>query len=209
MQARDIMTQPVITFRPDTPIREAAEVLTGKRITAAPVVNDDAELVGMVSEGDLISHRFSHDPRSHARRDQADTTDEAPRTVEEVMSTTVIAMSATADAADLADTMLQYDVRSVPIVEGGTVIGIVSRRDLLRTLVRDEEIIRTEVVARLTAYTAGRQPWQVEIDGDHVDVYGDIGDEAEAKVLHVLASTVAGVNHVALHPRDRATTDRR
>ena len=207
MQARDVMTQPVITFRPGTPIREAATILTGRQITAAPVLDDNAELVGMVSEGDLINHRFAHDPRSHARRDQPADDEDTPQTVGEVMSTTVVAMSPTADAADLADTMLQYDVRSVPIVEGGTVIGIVSRRDLLRTLIRDEDTIRAEVRTRLCAYTDGQQQWDVEIAGDRVDIFGDIGDDAEAKVLHVLASTVAGVNHVTLHHRHPAATD--
>lgn len=208
MQARDIMTRSVITFRPETPIRAAAAVLTGRRITAAPVVGPDGDLVGMVSESDLICHRFAHDPRSHARRDRSDDeVEEAPRDVGEVMTTTVIAMSESADAADLADAMVQYDVRSIPIVEGGTVVGIVSRRDLLRTLVRDADAIRAEVLTRLNAYRGGRHPWQVEVTEDRVDLYGDVADETEARVLAVLARTVPGVNHVTLHGVAAAAVD--
>jgi CBS domain-containing protein len=132
MQARDIMTRPVITFRAGTPVREAAAVLTERGITAAPVVDEAEELIGMVSEADLIVGRFPHDPRSHLRRDEGigDELAGAPRTVGEVMTRTVIAMSASADAADLAQAMVDGDVRSIPIVTGSAVIGIVSRRDL-------------------------------------------------------------------------------
>ncbi len=198
MQAREIMTRPVITFRARTPVREAAAVLTGKQITAAPVVDETDEIIGIVSEGDLIADRFEHDPRSHARRDIAPEHD-APATVGEVMTDTVIAMSATADAADLAETMLLHDVRSIPIVEGSTVLGIVSRRDLLRTLVRDDDIIRAEVAHRIEAYTGGRARWEVQVDEGRVTIHGPVEDEPEAQVLLILARTVPGVAHADLH----------
>jgi CBS domain-containing protein len=203
MQARDIMTRPVITFRAGTPVREAAAVLTGKQITAAPVVDDADELIGMVSEGDLIANRFDHDPRSHARRDPAPE-HEAPATVGEVMTDTVIAMSSTADAADLAETMLRHDVRSIPIVAGSTVLGIVSRRDLLRTLVRDDDIVRAEVAHRLETYTGTREQWDVQVDEGRVSIYGPIEDEAEAQILLILARTVPGVAHTELCARQPA-----
>jgi len=197
MQARDIMTRQVITFSTEMAVRQAAAVLTEKRITAAPVLNEDGELVGMVSEGDLIGDRFGHDPRSHARRDHLDTAP-APQTVGQVMTTTVIAMSASADAADLAEAMLDYNVRSVPIVEGSKVVGIVSRRDLLRTLVRSDDLIRAEVAARLDTYTGGLQHWEVEVTDGSVDLFGE-ADEREAQALHALARTVPGVGSVRLH----------
>jgi len=202
MQARDIMTRPVVTFRPGTSVRQAAAMLTEKQITAAPVLNDDGEMIGIVSEGDLIIDQFCHDPRSHVRRDQEAVEDElrhAPQTVGETMTTTVVAMSASADAADLADAMLAYDVRSVPIVEGSEVVGIVSRRDLLRTLVRDDDVVRADVAGRIDAYTGGRQEWTVEVHDGRVDLYGEPDDQAEARVLDALARTVAGASSVHLH----------
>ncbi len=201
MQARDIMTRPVIMFRPETPVREAVAVLTEQRITAAPVVDDAEELVGIVSEADLIADRFGHDPRSHARRDVEDFEPASPQTVGEVMTTTVVALSASADAADIAEAMLSYDVRSIPIVEGGSVVGIISRRDLLHMLTRADESIRDDVRHRLDAYTGGRSRWDVLVDDGRVDVYGDIADDAELKVLLSLARTVPGVSTAQVHDR--------
>jgi CBS domain-containing protein len=203
MQARDIMTRPVITFRARTSVREAAAVLTGKQITAAPVLDDADEIIGMVSEGDLIADRFGHDPRSHARRD-TESEHDAPATVGAVMTDTVIAMSVTADAADLAETMLRHDVRSIPIVEGSTVLGIVSRRDLLRTLIRDDDVIRAEVAHRLDTYTGGRQQWDVQVDQGRVRIDGPVEDEAEGQILLILARTVPGVAHADMHVRQPA-----
>jgi len=187
----------VITFRPDTPVRQAAAVLTDKQITAAPVVEATGDLVGMVSEADLIADRFTHDPRSPVRRLGAE--QEAPQTVGDVMTTTVVALPATADAADLAETMLTYDVRSIPILEDDRVVGIVSRRDLLRTLVRGDDVIAAEVRRRLESYTGSQSPWDVT-----VTVYGVVDDDAEQRVLLILARTVPGVAHADVHRRQAA-----
>jgi CBS domain-containing protein len=198
VQARDIMTRPVITFRPDTPIRQAAAVLTAKRITAAPVVNCDDELVGMVSEADLIADRFRHDPGSHLRPPDESEPDTAAavHAVGQVMTTTVIAMEPVADAADLAQAMVDHNVRSIPIVTGSTVVGIVSRRDLLATLVRADDTIRAEVISRLATYAGDRIRWKVDVHDGYVRVVGDLADEAEARMLHILAQTVPGVTQV-------------
>ena len=137
MQARQIMTSPVFTVRAEASIRDVAVLLLEHRITAAPVVDADGELIGMVSEGDLVLDRFGHDPRSQVR--PVEDEPPGPQTVAEAMTRTVIALGPSADAADLAQTMLESDVHSIPIVEGPTVTGIVSCSDLLRTLIRDED----------------------------------------------------------------------
>jgi len=210
MQARDIMTRPVITFGPGASIRYAAAVLTEHNITAAPVVDEENEIIGIVSEADLIADRFPHDPRSSARRDTGEPAEpDAARTVGEVMTTAVVAMSEAADAADLAETMVTCNVRSIPIVIGSTVIGIVSRRDLLRTLVRDDDIIAAEVRQRVEAYTNGRTDWQITSQRGRVDITGEVDDDAEGRVIVLLAHTIPGVAHVELHSARRSATARR
>ena len=201
MQARQIMTSPVVTVRSDTTVREAATLLLENRITAAPVLDAGGELIGIVSESDLVVDRFGHDPRNQARPVQDEPP--GPRTVGEVMTTPVIALGPSADAADLAQAMLGSDVRSVPIVEGATVIGIVSRRDLLRTLVRDDDAIRTEVVDRIADYRDSDGTWDVQVTDGAVLIVGDPGDDGRAELA--LARTVPGAGsvHLAAH-RTRA-----
>jgi CBS domain-containing protein len=198
MQARQIMSTPVVTVRPETTARDAATLLLEHRITAAPVVDADGELIGMVSEGDLVVDRFGHDPRSRLR--PVEDEPPGPQTVGEVMSTPVVALGPSADAADLAKTMLDADVRSVPIVEGATVVGIVSRRDLLRTLVRDDDAIRADVLDRLAGYGDASDRWDVQVtDGTVVLVGGTQGDDGRAAIA--IARTVPGVAsvHIARH----------
>jgi CBS domain-containing protein len=74
-------------------------------------------------------------------------------------------MSAGAEAADLAEAM----VDSIPIVTGSAVIGIVSRRDLVKTLVRDDDISRVDMLHRLDSYTGGHTPWAVMVDQGRVE----------------------------------------
>jgi CBS domain-containing protein len=135
MRAREIMTRSVVTVRSSDPVKQAAGLLAEHRITAMPVLDGTGRLVGMVSEADLLAHRMAHDPRSHLWRDEQQRADPA-RTVGEVMSRTVVSLGPDAYLADIAELMLDRGLRSIPIVDGGRVVGIVSRRDLLRTLVR-------------------------------------------------------------------------
>ena len=192
MQARQIMTSPVVTVRPDTTVRAAAILLLEHRITAAPVLDADARLIGIVSESDLVVGRFSHDPRNRVRP----VPDEPPgsQTVGEVMTAPVIALGPSADAADLAQTMLDTDIRSIPIVEGATVVGIVSRRDLLRTLIRDDDAIRAEIVDRIADYRAPDGSWDVQVSDGAVVIVGDLDGDGRAEVA--LARTVPGVRSV-------------
>jgi CBS domain-containing protein len=193
MQARQIMTSPVLTVRPDTTVREAAALLLEHRITAAPVLDAGGDVVGIVSEGDLVVDRFGHDPRSQLR--PVEDEPPGPQTVGEVMTTPVIALGPSADAADLAQTMLDSDIRSIPIVEGATVLGIVSRRDLLRTLVRDDDAIRAEVLDRIGDYRPPDAGWDVQVTDGAVVIVGHLDDGRAAVAL---ARTVPGVSSVRL-----------
>jgi CBS domain-containing protein len=194
MKASEIMTKPVITVQTGTPVREVTALLAEHAITAVPVLDEDGRLVGMVSEADVLANRVAHDPRSHLRRDE--THPDPAHLVDDVMTTPVVAMAAGADTADVADLMLRYDVRSVPIVDGPTVVGIVSRRDLLRTLVRDDAAVAAEVRARLDLYGGRPGRWRVAVSDGVVTIAGHFDDAAERRVVTVLASTVPGGSNV-------------
>ena len=198
MRARDIMTTSVQVVRQDAPVETAAELLAARQVTALPVIDADGALVGMVSEGDLLWHRVPPDPTAHAWRHLQEPSRRRPGTVHQVMSARPVTATADTDVADIADLMLQHDVRSVPIVDGRAVVGIVSRRDILRAAVRDDDTLTGEVQHRLDEYASGPPRWTATVHRGVATVSGRFDNDVERTVVAVLARTVPGVSAVEL-----------
>ncbi len=198
MRADEIMTRSVVTVRPGTPVRQAAALMAEHGITSLPVLDEDDRVVGIVSEADLLRDRMPHDPRSHLRLESREQPDPARR-VEQVMTKVVVCLGENADTADLAAVMLDNNVRAVPIVDGARLVGIVSRRDLLRTLLRDDAAIRSEVTGRLDDYAGEHDRWTVAVDGGVVSVRGRFDDDTQQQIVTVLARTVPGVLRIHTH----------
>ncbi len=198
MRASDIMTRDVIWVSPQTPVPEAIGLLSLYNITSAPVLDADGEVVGIVSELDLLKGRMPHDPRSSMRA-RPDGPDPA-RVVEEVMNEPVLCLPDTTDTADLAEVLVSNNVRAVPILRGHELVGIVSRRDVLRTVLRSDSSIRAEVCQRLAAFASSATPatrsWQVEVADGIVTVCGSFLDARETRAVIALARTVPGVLRV-------------
>jgi CBS domain-containing protein len=195
VRADEIMTCDVVTVDLDTTVHEAASLLVERQITSIPVLDDDGRVVGIVSEVDLIRDRIPRDVRTHLRPEAHDPPDPA-RLVAEVMSTTVDCMPRYADTADLAALMVNNGVRAVPITEGGHVIGIVSRRDLLRTLMRDDVAIRDEVARRLVEIGSAAPAWKVSVQDGVVTIRGGARERRARASATALARGVPGVLRV-------------
>jgi CBS domain-containing protein len=165
------MTTPVITIDADARVIDAAEQLSANGITSMPVLDADGRLVGMISELDILRGRLAHDPRSHLRRDQHDMPD-PDKTVRSVMTPVAVCLTEFADVADIAETMVNGDMRAIPIVDGPHILGIVSRRDLLRTLVRSNETIAAEIRARLEGQPGVPEDCAVSVNDGIVTIVG-------------------------------------
>ena len=196
MRAQDIMSRPVYWVRTGDSVEDAAELLAEKKITAAPVLDDTGELVGMVSEGDLLWHRVPADPTAHLWRAAGGDEGPRPRVVAEVMSGQPVTAWPQADVSDVAHLMLRHDVRSVPILDDGDLVGIVSRRDILRTVVRTDDVLRHEIQHRLDEYADGERRWTVTVDGGTATIDGRFDNGTEREVVVVMARTVPGVGEV-------------
>jgi len=137
------MTVDVVSVSVGTSVRDVAILLLEKRISAVPVLAANLQLVGMVSEGDLIGRS---DTDRVARRDwwltllkddqpQADTFAAlAARPVEQVMRAPVITIEARAPLHEVAERLKVYDIKRLPVMQGGRIVGIVSRYDLVRAV---------------------------------------------------------------------------
>lgn len=127
MRVADIMTTDVLTVMPKTAVDRAIGLLAGHRYLALPVITATGELVGIVTEVDLLTSRFPHDPRAPRRA----------ATVGEVMSQPVITATASADVRDLAESMWRHRHRNLPVVDDGRLVGFVTRTDLIQMLAVD------------------------------------------------------------------------
>ncbi|MGY1708814.1 CBS domain-containing protein [Geodermatophilus sp. SYSU D00758] len=205
MQARDVMTREVLTVGPETSAKYAAEVLADRGFAALPVVDDEERLVGIVAEADVLRDRLPQDPRLHLRRQDDTGAPPPPVLVHGVMTRGVRAVEATADVADVARLFVDEQLRSAPVVDGGRLVGIVSRRDLLRTLVRDDAQLRGDLLRLVEAYTGEPDAWHVEVSEGIATVQRTRGvpetsAETEEDALRALARTVSGVVGVRVLP---------
>ncbi|MGX5654790.1 CBS domain-containing protein [Geodermatophilus nigrescens] len=205
MQARDVMTRDVVTVGPHTAVRYAAEVMADRGYAALPVVDDDDRLVGIVAEADLLRDRLPEDPRLHLRRDgdQADTL--PPALVDDVMTRDVRSVDVRTDAADVARLFVEKGLRSLPVTDGGRLAGIVSRRDLLRLLVRSDEDVRRDVLRLVEEYTGDLGAWDVTVlDGvatiQRLHGVPQVSVATEERALTALARTVGGVVRIRILP---------
>ena len=139
MQARDVMTSPVITVSPDMSVPAAAALLDSHGFTAAPVVDAEGQVVGIVSEADLVRSPVVPDWWLIQRQPDP--------TVQQIMTSTPTTMRSADDLADVVTAMLDARIRSIPIVDDGELVGIVTRRDVLRLVAR-RELIFGDVTAR-------------------------------------------------------------
>lgn len=192
MRARDIMTSPVFTVRAGTTVQQAAALLATRGFTALPVVDDDDRLIGIVTEADLVRDRFPRDPRSLIHDGPHAEPGSAAETVGEVMTTPVTAMGPGTDLAELTKALLDARLRSMPIVDGSRVIGIVTRRDLVRVVGRDDAAIARDVRHKLEIY-GGPNRWEVDVHGGVVSIADQFDDKNDHHVATALAEAVPGV----------------
>ncbi|MDB5733294.1 MAG: hypothetical protein JWQ03_3189 [Variovorax sp.] len=219
MQVREIMTMQVAAVGPDTSAKFAAEVMAARGFAALPVVDGRRAVIGIVAEADVLRGRLPQDPRLHLRREDAGGAVPSP-VVRGVMTTAVRSVPATADIADIVQIFLDEGLRSLPVVEDHRLVGIVSRRDVLRTLVRPDDEIAFDVRHLVDAYTGRTNSWTVKVtegvvhispsqdarsEGHLVDApVTDSADEdvaVDAATVQTLTRTVPGVVAVRLDRR--------
>jgi CBS domain-containing protein len=149
---KDLMTPQVVTIGPATPFKEIVARLANHRVSAVPVVDDDGLVLGVVSEADLLLKEEFPDPdadiplfwtkRRRLERDRA-----AATTARDLMSVAVVSIAPDATVAEAARRMHTAGVKRLPVLdEGGRLVGIVSRADLLKVFNRPDQAIRREIM---------------------------------------------------------------
>ena len=146
MKARDIMTSSVITVSPESTIQEIARLLHGNRISGVPVVNNENEVIGIITEGDLIIKIAKPHLPAHIellggiiylRRPQ-EMDDELKKITaalaKDIMTEKVITVEENCDIEDIASLMVNRKINHLPVVRDRKLIGIITRGDVIETL---------------------------------------------------------------------------
>jgi CBS domain-containing protein len=218
MKASDIMTSPVITVEPQTPVRTIVARLLKHRISAVPVV-EDGRLVGLISEADLLHrHEIGTDRNAppdrwwlqlfSADRSIPDYIKSHAGRARDIMTREIVSVARDTPVAEIATLLEARGIKRVPVLEAGQLVGIVSRADLIHALAATgrpgkaaapvtDEAIRGRLLAELE-----RQPWwrrgasNVTVTGGVVRYAGVIESEDERDAARVAAQTISGVRRV-------------
>jgi CBS domain-containing protein len=221
MKAIDIMTSPVISVTPDTPVAQIAALLFKNRISAVPVL-DEGRLVGLVSEGDLLHRReigterdsrpgswwlrlFSEDHsasdyvKSHARQ------------ARDIMTRDVVSIAPDTRVAEIAALLDTRNIKRVPVLRGAEVVGIVSRANLVQALAAiphpakrvvpsNDDAIRGRLLMELEQQSWWRRnSSSVTVSEGVVHYWGTIDIEDERDAARVAAQNISGVRRVDDH----------
>ena len=123
LQAKDIMTKRVICIGKETPIFEALKLMADNNVTGIPVVEDNKALIGILSEQDVLRLFHTFD-------------DEKDRTVNDFMTQPVIHFDENERLVDICYCLRDNSIRRVPVTSDGKVVGVVSRSDIIKCILR-------------------------------------------------------------------------
>ena len=216
MQASDIMTRNIVSIGREAQICEAIRLMLDNHVSGLPVVDAAGKVVGILTEGDLLRRtEIATEKRRWPWLDfvlgpgrmASDYVKTHGRVVDELMTHEVVAAGADMPLAEIVALMERRRIKRLPIIDNGTLVGIVSRADLLAALGRaldaqeapitGDDNIRARVLAELEkANWAPRAGLTITVTDGVVELSGVIFDEHERGALRVAAENVPGVKGI-------------
>ncbi|MBI2215784.1 MAG: CBS domain-containing protein [Candidatus Rokubacteria bacterium] len=216
MKVESIMTSDVISVAPGASIEQAARLMVDHGISGLPVVDDTGALVGILTEGDLIVRQkprtalswweiFFTDAERLAREYQK----AMGTTVAEVMTRSVVCVRPDTPLEAAAALIHEHNIRRVPVVSGGALVGIVSRADLIKALARgepertvarsDAQLVR-EMQTRMKAEAwLSNRNILIEASDGILSLWGVVETESEKSALETMARAIPGSRGVDSH----------
>ena len=215
MQAKDLMTTNLVVVPPDMPVTALAELLAARGISAVPVVDAAGAPLGIVTEGDLIRRLADQPPGAFTWflnhfRDAKPLAQRFAKahgaTARDVMSTGLVSVTEAEPAERIAQLMEAHGICRVLVVRDGRLLGLVSRADLLRAILRAQPTAAPAAddaaLLRATMAAMREQPWvdtywvYPDVTAGVVTLYGFARHDAARQALMALAQGVPGVTSV-------------
>jgi predicted transcriptional regulator len=207
MRARELMSTPVVTIRPDASLKELAEAMVAHQVSGVPVVDRTGTLLGVVSESDVMA-KIECAVADETERGVprlitalANTLEHSnkgtSRSAADLMTPRVVTAGPDATVQELVHLMMAYDINRIPIVDAGHVVGIVTRADILRTFVRPDAAIETDLRWRV-AHELWINPEALTISCRKgvVTLAGTVDTHADAELVRRWAVKTEGVTGV-------------
>lgn len=150
MNVRDVMTPAPATVGPDAPLKDVAQLLMERRISGVPVVDEAGAVLGVISEGDFLlkeaqgaeQHRTLW-ARLWGRQEHEDL--EVATCARDLMTSPAVTIEAGMSLSSAAALMASRKINRLPVVEGGRLVGILTRADVVRSFVRSDEELLADV----------------------------------------------------------------
>ena len=218
MRAHQIMTRKVLTVVGSTSIVQAANIMLKHHVSGLPVMDDNGELVGIVSQGDFIRRAEIGTQRKRARwlkillgpgTAATDFVHETGRKVEEVMTSGPYTVTEDATLEEIVHLMEQHHVKRLPVMRADQLVGIVTRSNLLQAVAElarevpdptaDDDHIRNHIIASIEKADWGPPGLGVIVRNGHVHLSGIITNERFREAAVVAAENVSGVRKVHDH----------
>lgn len=198
----DVMTETVVSVAASTPYKEIVEILGRHRVSAVPVVDEQDRVVGVVSEADLL-HKLGVQgggdglPVLLERKQRRLAREKASGDIAaELMTRPAVTIGPHATVSAVARIMDHERIKRLPVVdEQGHLVGIVSRTDLLRVYLREDEAIRVEISDQVLLRTLWIDPGTVHVAVDRgvVTLTGTADRRSTVEIIGRLCNGVMGV----------------
>lgn len=220
VRVEELMTRQVVSAREDTPFKDLVGMMLRNAVSGLPVVDAEDRLVGIVTEADLLmvkESRQQDDRRSFLQwfLQPAQLKELSERTAAlragDVMTTQVVTVSPDTPVQEAVRALLDAGVKRLPVVdEDRRVVGIASRRDLLRPFLRDDEEIRREIVDEVVVEALWLDPSAIDVQVSEgvVHLKGTVELRSEKEILEKFVRRVDGVVGVE-EDVDYTTDDRK
>jgi CBS-domain-containing membrane protein len=205
MKLQNLMTTDVLTIGPDASLKEAARRMIEAGVSGLPVTDDDANLVGIITEADFVKTEADRRKKRRAGllrllTDRSEDWSEE-RLVRDVMTEDVLTLEAGTDHAEAARLMKSARIKRIPVVEEGRLVGLVSRTDMLKAFARTDQEILDEIenhVMREILWVDPRKVTAGCTDGN-VKLSGQLETKTDASLLVELTKRLDGVVSVSDH----------
>ena len=206
MRIADVMSTALVTVGVETPLKAAANAMLDAGVSGLPVVGDDGKLIGIITEADFVAQEAAKDvPRPRRLLDALFGNGGTQRisdadTVGDIMSTQITTVRSDYPVSRAAHEMVDVEVKRLPVVdEAGTLVGIVSRADVVRAFARSDDGVAGEIEEMLRRRILPVEPEavQVAVEDGVVTLSGKVEARGDATIVEQLIERMDGVVRVA------------